>query len=86
MASGTLSSPAQKPNEISSCEYASWVTASASMGGAGRLGEAGDGEVEAVPEEVHRARLTVEPAAELLEHGVRPVEDTAEALDRFAIP
>ena len=33
-----------------------------------------------MPEEVHRARLAVEPAAELLEHRIRPVEDAAEAL------
>ncbi len=39
-----------------------------------------------MPEEVHRARLAVEPAAELFEHGVRPVEDAAEALDRLSIP
>src|SRR5216684_4032680 len=31
-----LSSPAQKPKEINSCEYASCVTASASIGGAAR--------------------------------------------------
>ena len=62
------------------------MTGSASSVGAGSAREAGDGEVEAVPEEVHRAGLAVEPAAELLEHGVRPVEDAAEALDRLSIP
>jgi hypothetical protein len=39
-----------------------------------------------VPEEVYRAGLAVEPAAELLEDGVRPVEDSAEAPDRLSIP
>jgi len=34
----------------------------------------------------HRARLAVEPAAELLENGVGPVEDVAEAADRVVIP
>src|SRR5438067_5277971 len=43
--------------------------------------EASDGEVEAVPEEVHGARLAAEPAGELLEDRVRPVEDVPEALD-----
>ncbi len=53
---------------------------------AGPAGEAGHGEVEAVPEEVHGARLAGEPAAELLEHRVGPVEDPPEARDRVAIP
>jgi hypothetical protein len=39
-----------------------------------------------VPEEVHWARLAVEPAAELLEDGVRPVEDAPEACDGFVVP
>ena len=39
-----------------------------------------------MPEEVHGARLAVEPAAELLENGVRPVQDAAEALDGLPIP
>src|SRR5207249_10693284 len=47
--------------------------------------EAGDGEVEAVPEEVDRARLAAEPAGELLEDRVRPVEDVPEALDGIAV-
>src|SRR3954451_2287662 len=71
---------------MSSCEYASWVTASAVMGGAGRPEKGGDGEVEAVPEEMDGAGLATEPAAELLEHAVRPVENAAVALDRVAIP
>ena len=35
---------------------------------------------------MHGARLAVEPAAELLEHGLGPVEDPPEALDRVVIP
>src|SRR6185436_4144093 len=48
--------------------------------------EARDCEVEAVPEQVHGARLAVEPAAELLEDGVRPVEDSSEATNRVVVP
>src|SRR4029453_5379511 len=48
--------------------------------------EACDCEVEAVPEEEDRAGLAVEPAAELLEDAVGPVEHETEALDRAAIP
>ena len=39
-----------------------------------------------MPEEVDRAGLALEPAAELLEDAVGPVEHVAEALDRAAIP
>src|SRR5919201_1343890 len=46
---------------------------------AGLPREARDGEVEAVPEEMDGARLAVEPATELDEDGVSPVEDKAEA-------
>ena len=81
-----VSSPGQKPNEMTSCEYASLVTGSSLELPLGRLGEPGDGEIESVPEEMHRARLAVEPAAELLEDAVRPVEDPAEASYRVVIP
>jgi hypothetical protein len=57
-----LSSPAQKPKEISSWEYASWLTASAVIGECRSSREASDGEVEAVAEEMDRTRLA-EPAA-----------------------
>src|SRR5205085_3245352 len=49
-------------------------------------GEAGNREIEAVPEEMDRAGLAAEPAAELLEHAVGPVEDAAVALDGVAVP
>ena len=62
------------------------MTGSASIVDAGSAREARDGEVEAVPEEVYGAGLAVEPAAELLEDRVRPVQDAAEALDRLSIP
>ncbi len=39
-----------------------------------------------MPEEVYGAGLAVEPAAELLEDGVRPVEDASEAVDGLVIP
>lgn len=35
---------------------------------------------------MHGARLAVEPATELLENGVRPVQDPAEARNRVAVP
>ena len=69
MASPTVSSPAQKPNEMTSCEYASCVDGIGVERAARSAREARDGEVEAVPEEVHRARLAIEPAAELFEGG-----------------
>ena len=81
-----VSSPAQNPNEMTSCEYASCVTGSAAAGGTRPAREAGHRQVETVPEEMHGAGLAVEPAAELLEHRVRPVEHPAESFDRVAIP
>ncbi len=62
------------------------MTGSASIGTPGRPEKRVTARLEAVPEQVHGARLAVEPAAELLEHRVRPVEDPAEARDRVAIP
>ena len=64
------------------------------MSGIGRLvvrpvgpGEAGDGKTKPVPEEVHRTRLAVEPAAELLEHqSWNHRARGLEALDELAVP
>ena len=39
-----------------------------------------------MPEEVDRARLAVEPAAELLEDAVRPVENAVVSPHRFEVP
>src|SRR5262249_5077844 len=47
--------------------------------------ETGDGEIQRVPEEMHRTGLAAEPAGELLEDTVCPVEDAPEALDRVSI-
>ena len=81
-----MSSPAQNPNEITSLEYASCVTAVRLDRRRVAPGEAGDGEIETVPEQVDRARLAIEPAAELLQHPVGPVQHLREALDVLAIP
>src|SRR5436190_6488586 len=47
-------------------------------------GEAGDAEIEAAPEEMHRARLADEAAAELLQHRIDRAQHAPEALDRIA--
>jgi hypothetical protein len=41
-------------------------------------GEAGHGQVQAVPEQMHRALFAAVPARELLEHGIRPIQDLPE--------
>ena len=50
-----------------------------------RTAEAGEREIERVPEEMNGTRLSAVPARELLEHLVRPLEDVPEALDRISV-
>src|SRR6185437_8090573 len=48
-------------------------------------GEAGDAMVEAAPEEMHRARLADEAAAELLQYRIDRAQHAPEPLDRLAL-
>src|SRR6185436_5456659 len=50
-----------------------------------RPAESCNRQIEGVPEELNRARLSAVPAGELLEHRGRPTEDLPEALDRIAV-
>jgi hypothetical protein len=47
--------------------------------------EAGDGDVEAVPEDVHGARLAAKPAGELLQRPVDPPQRLPEPSDGFTV-
>ena len=81
-----VSSPGQKPNEMTSCEYASRVTGSSLELPLGRPENRVTARSNPCQKRCTGLVLPLNQPLNSSRHGVRPVEDVAEAADRVVIP